>query len=239
MYEIAICDDDSAFAQELEEMLSELFLARGVNCRVSRFSDPSQLMNALERGANCDLLFQDILFGEERGLRFARLVRERKWDLDLVFVTSSEEYAVAGYDVRPLHYLLKPIRREQLEEAVDRFLERRTPCTLCLTTPTSTVRLPISEILYFEIYNHTVVIHLRDGGDRSWRCTLHDLESMLPPEQFVRIHRSFLVNLEHIAEIERDRVRLTSGDYVPISKNAYANLQLSLVAFDRRRHASG
>ena len=226
MYEIAICDDDSAFAADLSSRLYQLFAERDADCRVTLFSDPAQVLSALERGERCDLLFQDILFGEEKGIRFGKLLRERKWDLDLVFVTSSERYALAGYDAQPLHFLLKPLEPRQLAVVLDRFLERRAPCILSLTTPQQTVRLPVTDALYFEVYNHVVKLHRRTGSDSSWRGTLQQLESELPPPgQFVRVHRSYLVNLEHIAVIGRDQLKLSAGDVVPIGR----------ADFDRRR----
>ncbi len=237
MYEIAICDDDGAFASELSSTLSRLFAERDAPCHVTLFSDPARMLSALERGERCDLLFQDILFGEEKGLRFAKLLRERNWDLDLVFVTSSEQYAVAGYDAQPLHYLLKPLRLEQLSSVLDRFLERRAPRILSLTTPQETVRLPVTDALYFEVYNHVVKLRRRDGGERSWRGTLQELEDELPRGRFVRVHRSYLVNLEHIDVIKRDRLRLSSGDVVPLGRTDYVNVQMALAAYDRRRRS--
>ena len=236
MYEIAICDDDSAFANELSATLSKSFAERDAECHVTLYSDPAQMLSALELGERCDLLFQDILFGEEKGIRFGKLLRERNWDLDLVFVTSSEQYAVASYEAQPLHYLLKPLQPQQLDVVLDRFLARRAPQVLSLTTPQGTVRLPLMDVLFFEVFNHMVNLRRIGGGDSSWRGSLQELERELPPGRFVRVHRSYLVNLEHIAVIGRDRLKLSSGDIVPMGRSDYASIQMGLAAFDRRRH---
>ena len=237
MYEVAICDDDAAFAGELSSVLTHAFEERGARCHVTPYPDPAQMLSALKRGERCDLLFQDILFfGEEKGIRFGKLLREKNWDVDLVFITSSQQYAVAGYDAQPLHYLLKPLQERQLGEVLDRFLARRASNILSLDTPQGTVRLPLSDALYFEVYNHVVDLRRRDGSESSWRGTLQELERQLPAGRFVRVHRSYLVNLEHIAVIGRDRLRLSSGDIIPMGRADYANIQLGLAAFDRRRH---
>lgn len=220
-------------------MLSDMLRERGADCHVSLYPDPNRLYSAIQRGEGCDLIFQDILFGAEKGVRFAKLLREKKWDVDLVFVTSSKEYAVLCYAVQPLNYLLKPVTREKLAPVLDCFLERRTPQILQLTTSQGLMRIPMMDVLYFEIYNHTIVIHLAGGGDRNWRGALNELENMLPPHCFVRTHRSFLVNLAHIAEIERSRIQLSSGEYVPISKSAYANVLTSMITYDHRKHRLG
>ena len=236
MYEVFICDDDGAFAARLSSLLNQAFGERGARCHVKIYPDPAQVLYALERGERCELLFQDILFGEEKGIRFGKLLREKNWDVDLVFVTSSEQYAVAGYDAQPLHYILKPVEPRQLMEVLDRFLARRAPHILSLATPQGTVRLAVSDALYFEVYNHVVELRRRDGSESSWRGTLQELERQLPAGRFVRVHRSYLVNLEHIAVIGRDRLRLSSGDIIPMGRADYASIQLGLAAFDRRRH---
>lgn len=236
MYEIAICDDDRAFMSELEALLHELLSERGTDCHVTQFLDPSALLSALEQGMCCDLLFQDIFFGKEKGFRCAQILRGRNLDMELVFVTTSKDYAVDAYSVRALHYLLKPVSRTELMRALDHFLKQRTPRMLHLTTPQGTLRIPLAEVLYFEIYNHTIVIHLLDGASKSWRGSLQELEVILPPDQFVRTHRSFLVNLEHISEINHNQILLTTGDTLPVSRASLANVRMSLISFDRRRH---
>ncbi len=234
MYEIIICDDDSAFASALSSTLSRSFGERDAACHVTWYPDPKETLSALERGERCDLLFQDILFGEEKGIRFAKLLRERGLDLDLVLMSSSRRYAVDGYDVRPLHYLLEPLREHQLEDVLDQFLERHAPHMLSLTTPLGEVRLPIADALYFEVYSHVVELHRRDGSESSWRGSLQDLERQLPAGRFVRVHRSYLVNLEHIAVLGRDKLKLTSGAMVPMGRSDYADVQMAPAAFDRR-----
>lgn len=236
MYRFFICDDDGDFAAQLGERLTDALHRRGEDADLRLFSEPAQVLDAMEQGEPCDLLFLDILFGEEKGIRFARKLRERGWGTDLVFVTASDEYAVDGYDVQPLHYLLKPVDDSRIDEALSRFFRRRTSQMLTLATPHGLLRMPVADALYFEIYNHTVTLHLTDGGNRSWRCSLGELENDLPPNCFVRTHRSYLVNLEHIAEIGRGDVRLDTGDRIPVSKTAYAGVRLALLNFDRSRH---
>ena len=232
MYEIAICDDDAAFAAELQAMLTGILTERGESSHISLYSAPSELLRALESGERCDLIFQDVLFDAERGIRFAKHLREKKWDMDVVFVTTCADYALDGYAAYQLSYLLKPVPRERLAEVMDRFLERHTPRVLRLSTSRGAVRIEIADVLYFEIFNHAIVFHKVDGSSQSWTGTLKELEAALPPRCFVRPHRSYLVNLSHITEITRSEIKLSSGDSVPISKNLYHKVQLSLVEYD-------
>lgn len=238
MYEIAICDDDRTFAAGLKARLLDMMEKRNAPCRLSLFTDPEGLFDALERGASCDLVFLDILFGEEKGLRFARLLRERKWDADIVFVSSSPDFAVDSFASFPLNYLLKPVSDQRLAEVMDRFLKQHSPRMLCLTTAKGMLRVPVSDVLYFEIYSHTIIIHRQDGASSSWSGTLSALEKQLPADCFVRPHRSYVVNLGHIVRLDRASLTLSSGDAIPISKNAYLNVRLSLVRYDDARPSS-
>ena len=133
MYQFFICDDDSSFTSELESMLSEMLKEHGIAFHIRQFSDPAQVLDALKLGASCDLLFLDILFGREKGVSFAKLLRERNWDIELVFISSTSQYALDSYDVYPLHYLLKPVSPDQLCVVLERFLERHTPHLLYLS----------------------------------------------------------------------------------------------------------
>lgn len=239
MYEIAICDDDGAFAAQFEARISQAMREKGASCHTSLFSDPDGLLDALEKGMACDLIFLDILFGAEKGLRFARLLREKKWDVEVVFVTVSPDFAVESFAYFPLNYLLKPVEDERIEDVVNRFLKQRAPRMLRLTMAQDVLRVPVADVLYFEIYSHTSVIHLRDGATKSWFGTpLSALERLLPPGRFVRPHRSYLVNLEHVASIMRYQMKLSSGDVLPISKKLYREVQTSLVEYDDCRFLS-
>ncbi len=239
MYDIAVCDDDGDFVARFRTLLSEIMAERGAAFQLSSFSDPGALLRAFNSGARFSLIFQDILFGVEKGIRFARMLRESDRDFELVFVTNNPEFAAESFSAFPLSFLVKPVTSEALARVVDRFLERRSPLVLQLTTPQGLLRIPLSDALYFEIYGHNVVIHLADGSEKTWRGALHELEAELPPNCFVRTHRSFLVNLAQISEIERGQVRLSAGGFVPISRSAYDHVIASMIAFDHRRRSTG
>lgn len=238
MHEIVICDDDSAFIAAFQTLLEDVMAERNAAYRLSVFSDPAELLRAVTGGAGFDLIFQDILFGVEKGVRFARQLREKDRSVDLVFVTTDPAYAVESFSAFPLSYLLKPVARERLAEVMDRFLEKHTPNVLRLATSRGLMRVAVTDVLYFEIYAHTIVLHLRDGSSRSWTGTFRELEGSLPQNCFVRPHRSYLVNLEHVVEIERSWLRLSSGVTVPIAKSAYPKVQSSLIEYDDRKPTS-
>lgn len=231
MYSIALCDDDGDFLRSFGERLSSALESRGLAFMLYPFRTPLSLLKAAEAGKRFDLAFLDVMFGKAEGLRLAETIRQQKWETDIVFVTSSTEFAVASYDTAPLHYLVKPVAQEKLDAALDRFLRRHAPDLIHFSTPRGTLQMRVSDILYFEIYGHEIVIHKRDGGRESCAGTLKELETALPPMRFVRPHRSYLVNLEHIAKIVRYQIFLPGDTSIPVSKKLYQKTQDAFIEY--------
>ncbi len=231
MYSIAICDDDGDFLRSFGERISAALESRNLAFRLSSFRTPSSLLRAAEAGERFDLAFLDVMFGKAEGLRLAEIIRRQKWETDIVFVTNSPEFAVASYDTAPLHYLIKPVTQEKLDAALERFLRRHAPDLIHFSTSRGTLQMRVSDILYFEIYGHEIVIHKTDGGRESCTGTLKELETALPSMRFVRPHRSYLVNLEHVAKIVRYQIFLTGNASVPVSKKLYQKTQDAFIEY--------
>ncbi len=236
MYEIAICDDDAGFAAQLREQLAGAMRDRGVPCALTVYTDTGSLLRDVRQGRQYALLFLDVVFSEtEQGLQLASALRQDRYAADVVIMSADPGYALDSFDVQPLHYLVKPVRPEKLDAALDRFLAKNAPRTLRLSTSRGVLCVPLAEILYFEIYAHEIVIH-KPGGEKE-RCvgTLKQLADLLPPRAFVRPHRSYIVNLEHVSEIVRYRIRLDGGDTVPVSKSLYQQVQRAFIEYAGRR----
>ena len=231
MYSIALCDDDEDFLRSFGKRLSGAMESRGLPFRLSSFRNPRALQGAVEAGEQFDLAFLDVMFGKAEGLRLAETMRREKWETDIVFVTSSPEFAVESYDSAPLHYLVKPVAPEKLDVALERFLRRHAPDLIHFSTARGTLQMRVSDIRYFEIYGHEIVIHKTDGNKESCTGTLKELETALPPMRFVRPHRSYLVNLEHVGKIVRYQIVLTDGTAIPVSKKLYQKTQDEFIEY--------
>lgn len=235
MYRIAICDDDRAFASRLHQTIEELLTAQGIQARIEEFYDSSSLLCRLNQEEACDLVFLDILLGGDNGYLFAKRLRRERLSLDIVFITTTTEYAVAGYDASPLLYLVKPVSSDQIEYALHIFLEKRRPRQILLKLPGQVLSIPVSDILYCEVYGHTTSLHLSSGKIMELRYSLNKLEDQLPPALFVRSHQSYLVNMEHIDAIARYQLTLSSGQTLPISQSKYLSLQNSFLNYASRQ----
>ncbi len=222
MLYIACCDDDSLWLEQFVQQISRLLDGRGVAARVRAFSDSRSLLQALSGPEPIDVLFLDVLLGDADGIDVAGGIRRLRPRLPVVLVSVSPEFALEGYRVHAAHYLLKPVTDDALLEALD----------YCASLPAASgylvVRwrradrvLPVSEILYIEVLDYQLRIHTRTSGVLSTNGHLSQLERKLPEGQFLRCHKSYLVNLAYVKGIRRYHLLLSSGQSIPVSKQNY------------------
>ncbi len=231
MYKFAICDDDVVFCRKFEMLLSRIMEERHAEYSLACYNDGGSFAASIRAGEKYDLVFLDIMIKEDNGLELARTLRRKENVSDIVFVTDYDEYAVDSYDVEPLHYLIKSDNMEKLETAMIRFISKNSPCKICVSTANGLVFLPLCDIMCFEIYGHDIVIHLSNGTKQECRGTLKQIETLLPPESFIRLHRSYLVNLDFISEISHNNITLSDGMNIPLGKTMYKRLQIIMVNY--------
>ncbi len=190
------------------------------------YNDRSSLFNALDSEGDFDLIFLDVDLGNENGIDIARELRREQRKSDIVFITSFSDYAVDSYDVEPLHYLLKSGNSSRLEDALNRFLAKNRPTKVRVKTTKGMIFIDLSNIMYFEIFSHDIVMHMKDGREEAFRGTLKNIEEALPPMSFVKPYRSYLVNLECISGISPHDIILNNDVRLPLSKSMYNKIQI-------------
>ena len=175
---------------------------------------------ALAKAVRYDVVFLDVEMPGMTGLEAARLVRDRAERPELVFVTAHEQYAVGAFAVEAFDYLLKPVDPARLAQTVERLGARRPPPEappvekIPVVSAGKTVLLDYDAVHYVQADGDYSRVHTYD---RSYLCTqsLRELELRLPGSRFARVHRSHLVNLQHVAAVRRagpDRLRLALDD---------------------------
>lgn len=229
MYYIAICDDDADFTRTFHKKLTAVLSSKKIDAEIEVFHSTDAFLRRAEEGQPFDLIFLDIYLGAENGYYFAKKLRSEHIDVDIIFITTTQDYAVAGYDVSPILYLVKPVQNEQLAYAVELFLKKRQPKQIVLNLSGEIISLNVTDILYIEVYGHTTCLHLTSGESRELRIPLNKLEQQLPSSIFIRSHQSYLVNMGHILSVARYQLTLSSGLTLPISQSKYLNLQNSFI----------
>lgn len=144
-------------------------------------------------------------------------------EVRILFITGAAEYALEGYQVNPIHYLLKPVNQRDLER-------NHRSKTLLFRQGTKWVALAVEDILYIESLNRNVVVHT-DKAQHTFSMTLTEVEAMVPGGGFAKCHNSFLVNFRRVEEIGRTSLRLRSGEELPMGRRFYRDFQTAFVRF--------
>ena len=225
MLQIAICDDEAAQCSLLESYVREWERLRRQEADIALVGNGEQLLFHWEERRR-DILLLDIDMPGVDGLSLARRLRSRGEDVQIVFVTGLAEYALEGYDVEAVSYLIKPVEKERLFACLDRAFQRcglEAPALL-LDTPGGTARVRVRDICYLESDAHDTWVHCT-GGKEPVRCRvgIRQLEERLERQGgFFKIHRSYLVNLAYVAEYGTGAVRLKNGENVYLAREKYS-----------------
>ena len=230
-YRIAICEDDTPIGKDLAVRCRTIFEAWHVDVDVSLFASADALQTFLKAGSvDFDLFLMDIEMQGMDGLTLAQWLYDNGARNKVIFITGHAEYALAGYRAHPLHYLLKPVDDRSLEESLQLAWSLHGPQTLVLKRGRNTYSLPLANIRYLESQGHNTRIYFVNES-RLFNFSLVELEEWLPVKDFVRCHKSYLVNLAWVDEIVRNSVRLRDGDEVPISRTFYLAFQSAFVSY--------
>ena len=160
------------------------------------------------------IVFLDIQMGKLDGLETARLLRKIGKVSILIFVTNMAQFAIKGYEVDALDFILKPPSMASIVYVMDKAMNRLdgsgTKALFSLRTSDGTVSLAANDITYVEVFDHNLVYHTT-RGEYTVRGKLGDVIEKLSPDRFVMCNRSFIVNLRHVSNV--------SSDYLMIGDN--------------------
>lgn len=217
MVRIKIVEDDPTDLARLMDCLRRYEEEQEEHFSVQSYSNPSDFLNTYR--SDCDLIFMDIELPLFNGVDVARQLRELDSVVTLVFITNMEQYAVNGYEVDALDFVVKPINyyrfSSMLRKAL-RLIARRGEKEIIVQSSGTITRLRASQIHYVEIRDHLLIYHTDQGRIESWG-KLSTVEAELAGHNFVRCSSSYLVNLRHVISVSGNDVDI-AGTKLPVSQ---------------------
>lgn len=217
MVRIAIVEDDPAYTLQLQQYLAQYEQTSGERFAITCFRDGDEI--ALSYEAKYDIILMDIEMRYMNGMTAAEEIRTHDREVVIIFITNTPQYALKGYAVDALDYVLKPISYYAFSQRIERALarmQRRTRKYVHIIGRESTSKVEMSRIYYVEVQGHDLVYHTADGIIES-RGTMKDTEDVLDGSMFFRCNKGFLVNLEQVQGI-RDDNAIVGGEEVQISR---------------------
>lgn len=224
---IAVCDDETTELQALDALLHAWEVERNVPLRRRLFQSVVELLEVARR-ERFTLYLLDVLMPATNGMSAAREIRTFDSAAELVFLTSSPEFAWESYRVQALDYLLKPVDRELLFGLLDRLYhrEQRPQDALTVKTSTTILRIPFSQLAFVEVMGKRLYFNLAGGDVREVSGSLKTYEELLLARpEFMRVHRSYIVNMLQAEEFSSSRIRTFSGRDIPVSRLLYPQIQ--------------
>lgn len=212
---IAVCEDNEIHRDIMEHLLNRYSSERSIPFEFVPYEYGINFLCDMEEGAYFDTVFLDIYMEDTMGNEIAHQLRAMGYQGEIVFLTASPDFAIESYDVDASGYLLKPLDYEKLKMVMDRITRNIAPSTYQIRQRTTVTKVVYHEILYIESSNSKCILHTESGGAYTIYKTLNTIEKELGDRRFLRCHQSFLVNMDHIKQIEKQFL-LSNGDYVPI-----------------------
>ncbi len=175
-----------------------------------------------------DILLLDILMPGINGMQAAHEIRAFDAGVKIVLLTSSPEFAVESYAVKAYDYILKPVSKDKLFSILDAVIaEELKPLEgLTIKTQSGVARILFSRLAFVEIMNRKLYFHLADGSVREVSASLASFEEeLLARAEFVKVHRSYIVNLWQVGELRSKELITHAGKTVPMSRLLYGKVR--------------
>lgn len=220
MLRIAICDDDPAFTLQTGNML-ERWPQKPENMYCETFSSSDELIN-VHKASPFDIILLDIVMPMINGMEAAREIRQLDKNVKIIFLTSSPEYAVESYTIKANNYLLKPVLESTLFACVDELVgEIRKSAQMITVKSTHMVqKLAVDRIVYIEAQNKHTIFAMLDGSTVESIEAMHTCEEKIAASsEFIKCHRSYVVNINYIDQYTSKEIRMHNGCSIPISRS--------------------
>lgn len=217
MMRIAVVDDEQEQRTQLEDCLRRYGQETGTGLDVVQFGDAQEFLRQDPGGF--DVVLLDIQMPGLDGMTVARQLRARNQRLVLIFVTNMAQFAIEGYAVDAMDFILKPVSYYRLAATLTKArsrLQTETGVALVLHTKDGTYRLDSARVHYIEMLNHHTIFHTEDGVFDT-TGSLKKLEEQLTGQSFARCNNGYLVNLRFVRGVEGSDV-VVGGDRLLISR---------------------
>lgn len=230
MIQIAICDDN---ALELKQIKSIVQRITFLEYEIHEFTDPNECLQEIKKGMIYDCFLLDILMNKDNGIDIAQELRKTHPDTPLIFITATPEFALAGYEVQAARYYLKPLDEGCFLKDLEKILTlayAKNNDYITISNASGLTRIRLSDIYYIESMLRTIQIHTKD---RNYTMVgkISKFEESLKHQHFIRVHKSFLVNLRYVQNIFKDTITLDNGEQILLSKHRSKETHEQLVRY--------
>ena len=231
MLQVAICDDDAAERDRTRTLLDDFLASRGIAARVREFASAKELLFDLDGGGLYDLYLLDVVMPEMNGIELGVRLRESDEAGAIIYLTTSEDFAIDSYEARAFWYLVKPVKPDKLFPVLDKAVaarQRHLTEGVNVKTRDGMARVLFNEIIYAEPIDRIVRYVCKSGAVESVTDTASFREKAAPllaDERFYFCGASLVLNLQHVKAVDGSGAALDTGEQLKIPRRAAAELR--------------
>jgi len=222
MLKVAICDDEADICSQLEADLDEIAREKSVAIEIDIYHKGTKLIDYLKKGHVYDVLFLDIEMAELSGVEVGQWLRKKHQDqhTKVVYISWEEGYAMALFQIRPIDFLIKPLKKEVLRPLMTDLVSliETDNQWFYYTNKNVTNKVLIKEILYFESENRVIRI-VTSEEVVTFYGKLSEVLTKVNRHVFWHVHKSYIINYNQVQLFEYDRVLMNGGQIIPISQS--------------------
>lgn len=226
---VIICDDQMDELEHMKQMVSEYANAHSELCmKIKCFSNPFDLLDDMNVNGAPDIALLDICMPGILGTEIAREIRNRSEDsTDIIFLTTSSDFAVEAFELHVNDYLTKPYTKERLTDTLGRVIEKRCK-RLCvpITSGKEIHLIDLYQVMYIESRNHNTYIYLKSGKSMKTHTTLTKLKNLfLDVSGFMTVGASYIVNLRYVQSVLQTTILMENGESIPVPRRLRGELK--------------
>lgn len=232
---IAICDDEEKLLDLIEGYIKGWCKKNKTQIDIDKFFSAEEFLFEWENYEKYDAIFLDTEMKKMSGIELSNIIRKKNKTVNLIFLADEIKYALHGYKVGALQYLIKPIKKEEAFECLDMIKEKIKDINdnfnyITIELPKKSIKLNYENIIYCIMFSPYIDIYTINDKI-TIRKKISDMEEILPKESFIRCHRSYLVNIKHISVVNKDTVTLEDGTKIPISRGKYEEVNQAFINY--------
>lgn len=241
---IIVCDDSTEDLKTVRGLLTRYEENHeNVTIEAAYYKDSVELYHKIQENLHGDIYILDMIMSQKTGIDIGSLIRGTDGKSVIIYITSSDDFALDAYGVHAVRYLLKPVREALFNEALDYAVsiisalgsDEEKDAVYQVKTKEGLVVVPFTKIEYIENYSRMLNIRLTDG--KSIRSIFirksfdEELRKIIDNQSFLQVHKSFLVNLHHVDKLAQGTITMESGANIPVSRTRAADVKKEYLKF--------
>lgn len=229
---ILMCDDSKAFLEQLQILLKQIFAEMNMDVLLILFTEPGKALSYIKEYKDIDIIFMDILMGKSNGYEVAKEISSLRVRSKIIFVSSTPNYALKGYDIGVTRYLLKPVKKNRLSHVLKDLMQElqyQKEAYIIEKNDSGIHKIFLDEVVYIETAGRNTVIHTVNEDIISYKNMKRHEERL--NSNFVRCHTSYIVNMRFVRNYHGYEIHLLNNEEIWVGKSKRKAFLHSLTEF--------